>query len=461
MKKLLTLFVASILFAAQATAATFDDVSTKSTNYIAIEYLVSIGTLEGYEDGSFQPDRTINRAELMKVLVAGQGIDPDPEIYKNCYPDVTTDWYAKYVCYATEQNWVSGYPDNTFRPSQTVNKVEAVKMLVNALGLGDQLPATVTTLLFNDTDNNGWYAPYLYVAKNLGLLEVRDVNFEPSGEMNRGGVAENIFRTLVVQERGVGEYSATDRDAFLESHELTKLLPVKATTETYEVERVVDGDTIVLKNGESVRLLGVDAPETGACFDSESTAHLESLIGEGSVRIESDEINDDRDQYDRLLRYVYIGDTLINLKMVEDGYARHYNSYEITFDAEFEDAEESANASNLPIWEACYAETGTGELIISNVFYDGEVYRVESDEYVEITNNGTASINLDGYYIMGSSGGEKYIFDDVALAASESIKVYTNQGDYSFENDSAIWSNSGETVYFYDSSGALIDSYAY
>src|SRR3989338_5338729 len=106
-KTILALFSATLLFStlilSPVFAKTFDDVEYDDDNYVAVEYLVSIGTLEGYPDGSFQPNTTVNRAEIMKILVAGQGISPDENVYKDCYPDVTDDWYAKYVCYATEQ----------------------------------------------------------------------------------------------------------------------------------------------------------------------------------------------------------------------------------------------------------------------------------------------------------------------------------------------------------------------
>lgn len=197
-----------------AITETFTDVTEDSTNFEAIEYLAGTGTLEGYEDGSFQPDKTVNRAELMKILVVGQGIDPDPTVYQNCYPDVTTDWYAPYVCYADEQGWVNGYPDNTFLPGNVVNKVEALKMIVNAFGWTDQLPTVVNETLFNDTDSFAWYAPYLYVAKTTNLLEVAYGDYNPAGEMNRGGVSEYFFRATVVDTMEAEAYDEELRDDF-------------------------------------------------------------------------------------------------------------------------------------------------------------------------------------------------------------------------------------------------------
>ncbi|EKD63791.1 MAG: S-layer protein [uncultured bacterium] len=461
MKKAFIALLISVLLIPNVFAGTFDDVVSSDENYVAIEYLVSIGTLQGYSDGIFQPDTTINRAELMKVLVAGQGISPDENTYKDCYSDVASDWYAKYVCYATEQGWVGGYPDGTFKPAQTVNKVEALKMLVNALGLGSKLPETVSEDLFDDTDNSAWYAPYLYVAKDLNLLEVTDRDYGPSSDMNRGGVAEYIFRTLVVNELLIDSYTAEYRDQFLTDKGLSSLIE---TPVLYDVDYVVDGDTIRLTDGQYVRLLGIDTPETDECYYDEAKAYLEGLIGDNQVELVADEINDDKDAYDRLLRYIYVNDELVNLTMVEDGYAEYYDSYDITLADDFDNAEGEASLSGLGLWTACFDNTSAevvDGLYISYVLYDGDVPDVESDEYVEITNGSVADIDLTDYYIMGSSGDEKFTFSDYTLASGEAVKVYTNQGDISFGVNKAIWSNSGETVYLYGPENVLVDSFIY
>lgn len=268
------------LFIPNTSASSFEDVASSNTNYVAIEYLVSIGTLEGYSDGSFKPNQTINRAELMKVLVSGQGIEPDANIYKNCFPDVTTDWYAKYVCYAHEEGWVDGYPDGNFAPSSTVNKVEAIKMLVNALGLSSMLPTTVSSTLFSDTDSSAWYAPYVYVAKDLNLLETTSGNFSPSGEMDRSGVAENIYRTLVVQEMAVSEFSEAAQTNFLTVKGLTSLIETEETapeeTDTPE-EPVVQEPVISI---EDITFSGSDSEVTGS-FDLEEGLAVVTLTYNG------------------------------------------------------------------------------------------------------------------------------------------------------------------------------------
>lgn len=133
-----------------------------------------------------------------------------------------------------------------------------------------------------------------------------------------------------------------------------------AEEELFEVVKVIDGDTITIKIGgknETVRLIGIDTPETNdprtgvQCFGKEATAKLKSVIGE-RVAIEKDAGEGDRDKYDRLLAYVYNEEgTLLNRYLIAQGYA-----YEYTYDdpykyqKEFKAAEADAKAHLRGLW---------------------------------------------------------------------------------------------------------------
>ncbi len=121
------------------------------------------------------------------------GISPDDTQYSNCFPDVTTDWYAKYVCYAKEQGWIEGYDDGTFLPANEVNKVEAIKMLLEVFGIETHDPISTT---FSDVILGEWYAKYIVKAEELGLLEESGI-YSPASNITRGGVSENIYRLLL------------------------------------------------------------------------------------------------------------------------------------------------------------------------------------------------------------------------------------------------------------------------
>lgn len=438
----------------------FSDVSVNHKNKTAIEYLKKQGVIQGYEDATFKPNNSVNRAELLKILIAGQGIEPDENTYLNCFPDVTNEWFAKYVCYAKEKGWVGGYPDGTFQPSKTVNKVEALKMLVNSQGMEKELSESVEEDFFSDTDKTAWYGPYIKLAKDKNLLEESGKYFYPTNGMTRAGISENIFRVMVMRE-----FNATQFSENLVTQLNADEIISDDSEERFTVARVIDGDTIELENGDSVRLIGIDTPELSGsdCYSTEAKEYLEELILGKEVRLESDEKNDNKDKYDRLLRYIYLmGDEVsVNQKMLEDGYAYYYDSYEFEKIPEFENAEKDARNAEKGVWKACEQPKSDSKIVIKYVLYDGQVDQVESDEYVEIKNEGTENVDLKGYTIKGSKGDENYVFPLLELKSGDSVKVYTNQGDYSFNNSKAIWNNSGETVYLYDSQGNLIDKYEY
>jgi len=98
-----------------------------------------------------------------------------------------------------------------------------------------------------------------------------------------------------------------------------------------EVVKVVDGDTIEVKINditESVRLIGIDAPEIEEKTKEkgiESKNYLKNLIGIEKVRLEADKTQDDRDIYNRLLRYVFLKDgNMVNKMMIEAKMAKEY-----------------------------------------------------------------------------------------------------------------------------------------
>lgn len=95
--------------------------------------------------------------------------------------------------------------------------------------------------------------------------------------------------------------------------------PRAAKTRTYLVARIVDGDTLELANGETVRLVGIDTPEVGDCGYQRASDHLSALaLGKQATLAISDE---DHDRYGRLLRYVDVGGVDTGLNQIRSGLA--------------------------------------------------------------------------------------------------------------------------------------------
>ena len=99
----------------------------------------------------------------------------------------------------------------------------------------------------------------------------------------------------------------------------------------------------ILQNGERVRLLGINTPEKGQPYYEEATNRLKELIEGKTIALEKD--IEDKDQYGRLLRHIYIDDTFVNLEMVREGYANVYVIHpNVKYSSKFEKAEEEAKA---------------------------------------------------------------------------------------------------------------------
>lgn len=130
--------------------------------------------------------------------------------------------------------------------------------------------------------------------------------------------------------------------------EKAELVDLNNSNNFVELMRVVDGDTIEVKMGdkvESIRLIGIDAPEMNEETMEraiESKQYLENLLKNQKIYLEKDETQDDRDVYNRLLRYVYLRDrTLINKKMIEADMADEYTFiHPYKYQREFKEAEE-------------------------------------------------------------------------------------------------------------------------
>jgi micrococcal nuclease len=124
-----------------------------------------------------------------------------------------------------------------------------------------------------------------------------------------------------------------------------------------KVTRVIDGDTFETEAGEKVRLVGINAPEISDLFGEEAKEHLSQLIGGKTIELLPDNISNDRDRYNRLLRYVILDGIDINKKMVLDGFAFAYLKYHFNKSNEYEQAQIQAREMSTGIWSDKKKET--------------------------------------------------------------------------------------------------------
>ncbi len=150
-----------------------------------------------------------------------------------------------------------------------------------------------------------------------------------------------------------------------------KILPQIATSsstlgidgERVVVERVVDGDTIVVAGNQTVRFVGIDTPETVdpkrpvGCYGKEASSEVKGLLTGKAVILQKD--ISDTDKYHRLLRYIYLpldnGQTLfVNDYLVRAGFAKVLTyPPDVKYDKQFRSAETEAKNNKKGLWGSC------------------------------------------------------------------------------------------------------------
>jgi len=166
----------------------------------AVAYLVKRGIINGYPDGTFQPDKVINRAEALKIIFAAQGIAADRPAIVPPFPDVsTTEWFAVYVEEAKSRKLIKGYADGTYRPVNEVNKAEFLKIALSAQSFFEA-PTNYSSALaqFSDLDKSQWYMPFVTYAVEHGYLD-NTTKLKPTDGMTRGEAAMILYRILKEQ----------------------------------------------------------------------------------------------------------------------------------------------------------------------------------------------------------------------------------------------------------------------
>jgi micrococcal nuclease len=124
------------------------------------------------------------------------------------------------------------------------------------------------------------------------------------------------------------------------------------------VDTVIDGDTIILKDGRTIRYLGINTPETNhptkglECFGAEATIKNNELVNEKKITLECG--NENIDEYGRYLRYVYVDDIFINAELVEEGFAVAFPFGQTEkLDQVFVQLENYSRLQNKGMWKAC------------------------------------------------------------------------------------------------------------
>ena len=133
---------------------------------------------------------------------------------------------------------------------------------------------------------------------------------------------------------------------------------LSAPAQFFRIQYVIDGDTVVLANGEHVRLVQIDSPELrgSECYGGQARAVLRRMLPPGTtVRVEADPRLDQVDRYGHLLRYIFLGPTNINLQLVRVGAATvwFYDHDRGKYAGALLQAGLAARATHRGLWGVC------------------------------------------------------------------------------------------------------------
>jgi hypothetical protein len=183
----------------------FPDVPATSAHFGAIEYLKAKGVVSGYDDSTFRPDRTINRAEALKIVLLASGKAGDSQILLR-FNDVNKNaWFYQYAAKGYELGIIKGYDDGSFKPGNNINVAESLKVIL--LAFGESVPTGVDQGPYPDVGTDAWYAPYAAICKSKQLVwPLDDGKLHGERQITRGEFAQIIYRLMYVKDNHLDKF---------------------------------------------------------------------------------------------------------------------------------------------------------------------------------------------------------------------------------------------------------------
>jgi len=234
--------------------------------------------------------------------------------------------------------------------------------------------------------------------------------------------------------------------------------------ESVRVKQVYDGDTVLLEDGRKVRYLGINAPEYQEPYFLKAKRFNESLVLNREIRLEYDQ--ERADAYGRLLAYVYVGNQLVNARIVREGLAHaFFIGSSRNHDALLLETQEQARRQRAGIW----SNGGDKKTLKITSVYRADPKTSEGPaSYVRIANLSSKAVRLAGY-TLSNENGQRYVFPDVAIedpGRTLIVSAATGGNGKSVNTRRTMhwpgmtWDRE-DTAYLIDRSGAIVDSFRY
>jgi rare lipoprotein A len=317
MKKLLSLsLLFSLLISSnQILAADFTDIDSDYIYYNSISELTDSGCINGYEDGSFQPEKKVTRAEAIKIVLScldlpniyteqtftvpsgtkvlignnENEVDAETEVkfkipfdsenYADLsFKDIEVDsWYIPYMKEAVVRKVITGYDDNTIRPNQSVNKAELYTILYRLTPNDLKTTANRDESLADDIASGFWYYEPLQFAIENQLLTTNDENLvAPLKELSRANVSHFVYQySEWLNERIVGSDDTTEEE--------TEVATEEASNDTNQEETEQENTTEETEANESTTEEETKQDDSSSQTDTNTSDELEVGFTEAGI----------------------------------------------------------------------------------------------------------------------------------------------------------------------------------
>lgn len=191
----------------------FPDVSPDYWAYPFVTGLTAEGMVKGLQDGTFQPDAPMTRAQFAAALQDAFELQDNRS--PMAFSDISSDYSANdAIDAAIKSNFMSGYPDNTFKPDQPISRLEMLLALFSGLKLPPvNDPGQVLAVYPDAAEIPGYAVPAIAAATaaKLVVLPPGQTQLQPNGTATRAEVASSLYQSLVFQ----GQADPIDSDAIV------------------------------------------------------------------------------------------------------------------------------------------------------------------------------------------------------------------------------------------------------
>ena len=211
LKKLISTVAAVAMLASTASvfALDFPDVDESASYANSVEALTALGVVNGDDNGLFNPENTVTRAEFAKMTVEalGEGDAAASSTYTK-FADTKGHWAAGYVEAGVTAGFINGYDEDNFGPDDTVQYAQAVKMLVGALGYDVYA-----------SKQGGWPSGYLSYGSSLDIINGVSVASNET-ELTRAQCAVLIFNAMKAPRCIVDGYDISSNGDYVPKYDV-------------------------------------------------------------------------------------------------------------------------------------------------------------------------------------------------------------------------------------------------